>query len=555
MPLRYFVVCCSLLIASTSSAVNPTLEGYADWETFAARVAKLDDSDLVTVESLGTTTGKRKILAITISRGDAAKRPAIAIIGNAHAPQLVGSELALRIAEVIVAKADEEQTKSLLDQVALYIIARPDPDATEKAFASPIREITGNARVTDDDRDSRFGEDPPEDLNGDGWITQMRVSDVGGRWMPHPDDARLLIEADAKKNERGQYHVYTEGIDNDHDEAWNEDGGDGVAFDRNWPHRYPAFQTASGANAVSEFETRAVADFLFDRANVFAVLSYSLEDNLFHPWKPDGGKDKQRIRTTINSADAPYHDFLASKYRDLHGGKDAPDEPTPPGSFAEWSYYQYGRWSFVARPWWVPKVAPPMPKEGEKKPSDEKRGSDELNVLRWLEQEKLDGFVAWQKVEHPDFPGKLVEVGGFKPFYQLNPPIALVEPLVEKNLKFLADIAGARPQIALADAKVESLGARLFRVTTKVVDRGYLPTLSEQGETTGIHQRLQAQLIVPAKTEFLKGSPRVKLGRLDSSGAHETTWLVRFADGVPPAASIRAWSPECGEVETKLELK
>ena len=39
----------------------------------------------------------------------------------------------------------------------------------------PFREPAGNARKTDDDRDFEFGEDPPEDLNGDGWITQMRI--------------------------------------------------------------------------------------------------------------------------------------------------------------------------------------------------------------------------------------------------------------------------------------------------------------------------------------------------------------------------------------------
>ena len=57
--------------------------------------------------------------------------------------------------------------------------------------------------------------------------------------------------------------------------------------------------TKPGPNAVSELETRAVADFLYDRANVFAVLCFALQDNLFHPWKADPGKDKQKVRTTI----------------------------------------------------------------------------------------------------------------------------------------------------------------------------------------------------------------------------------------------------------------
>ncbi len=32
-----------------------------------------------------------------------------------------------------------------------------------------------------------------EDIDGDGRILQMRIADPHGGWMPHPDDARLLI--------------------------------------------------------------------------------------------------------------------------------------------------------------------------------------------------------------------------------------------------------------------------------------------------------------------------------------------------------------------------
>lgn len=526
---------------------NPALEGYANYGRLTERVQKLDESDLIAVASLGKTSGGREIYLLTLSRGEAAKKPALAIVGGVDSIQVSGSELALRLAEKLVQDQGDEAVKKLLDEVTLYIIPRPDPDAVEKAFNAPYREAAGNLRKTDDDRDGNAGEDPPDDLNGDNLITVMRVADEAGSWMPHPVDPRVLIEADPKKNERGQFRIYAEGRDDDRDEQFNEDGGDGVVFNRNWPQRFQQFQPGTGPNAVSETESRAVADFLYDHTNVFAVFCFTGEDNLFHPWKPDAGKDKQKIRTTVLSADAPYLDFLAGKYRELHGGKDAPESSWSGGNFPEWAYFEYGRWAFSARGWWLPKAAD---KEGDKK-TDDKRGSDDLNALRWFAQENIAGFVEWQKVEHPDFPGKSVEVGGFKPFYRKNPPIKELEQLVGKHVSFLALLAEQRSRVKLKESRVESLGANVFRVTAKVATTGYLPTLPEMGETTGIHQRLQIQLSTPEKTAYLKGSPRVKLNRIEPGAEREVVWLIRLP-GEKGEGKLRAWSPEVGEAEVSV---
>lgn len=547
---RLLTLLAVLLLHPAGAAANPALEGYANYAALAERVKRLDESDAVAVRSLGKTSGGREILLLTIGRGDAAKKPAIAIVGGVDASQVLGSELALRLAEKLVADQENEGVKKLLDELTIYLIPRPDPEAVEKAFAAPYREIAGNLRKTDDDRDGKLGEDPPDDLNGDGWITQMRVADESARWMPHPADPRVLIEADPKKNERGQFHVYVEGRDDDHDEQFNEDGGDGVAFNRNWPHRFEHFKPGTGHDAVSETESRAIADFLYDHSNVFAVLCFASDDNLFHPWKPDGNRDRAKIRTTVLSADAPYLDFLAGKYRDLHGGKDAPESPWPAGTFSEWSYFQYGRWTYSARGWWLPKVAE---KEGEKK-SDEPRGAADLNALRWFAQENLPGFVDWQQVEHPDFPGQTVEVGGFKPFYRQNPPAKVIDELTGKHVSFLSLLASERSRVKINESKVEPLGGGVFRVTAKVATSGYLPTMSEMGETTGVHQRLQAQLVTPEKTTYLKGPPRVKLGRIEPGAQREVVWLVRLPGG-KGEGKLRAWSPEVGEAEVKISFE
>lgn len=545
-----------LTVAANAAHANPALEGYANYEALAKQVAELDKSDLVAVVSLGKTLGGREIHLLTIGAGKPEDKPAILIVGSVEAAHLAGSELAMRMAKQLVERAADEKVKKLLDRCTIYIIPSPSPDAAQKCFAKPFREPAGNAQKTDDDRDFESGEDPPDDLNGDGWITMLRVADDSGEFFPHPDDPRVLIKADAKQNERGRYRLYTEGKDNDGDGAFNEDAGDGVSFNRNFTFKYPYFERNSGASAVSEIETRAVAEFCYGHPNIALVFTFTPEDNLWHTWKPDGQAEQQRIKTRIVGADAPYQEFVAANYRNVHGGKDAPGPPEGHGSLSEWSYYHYGRWSLAARGWWIPQVPAKAPAEGEKKPSDEKRGADDLNRLRWLAQQGIDGFVDWKAVEHPDFPGKVVEVGGFKPFYALNPPAKELDGLAGKHVDFLTGLPEFLPRIEIKETKIESLGGGLFRVTTKATNQGYLPTMTEMGRVNNAMHPLQISLELPKGTEFLRGSPRSRLGRLEGSGASsETVWLVRLPEAAPVMSKFKVWAPAIGTHETQAEFK
>ncbi len=544
------ILCLTLLAVPPAAQANPALQGYAGDVEFTAQVRALDQSELVDVRPLGKSVGGRDVWLLTVGTEGPDGKPAIAIIGSVHGPHLAGAELALRIAQRLARFAEtDEATKKLLATHTFYVIPRPSPDASQKCFVQPFRERAGNDRPTDDDRDFQTGEDPPDDLNGDGWITMMRIEDATGEWLPHPDEPRVLIQADRKKNDRGQYRLLSEGKDDDHDQAWNEDSGDGVSLNRNFTFRYEPFTQASGASAVSEPEHRAVADFLHDRSNIAAVFCFSPEDNLFHPWKPNPQAEGARIKTTVLAADAPHLDFLAGEYRRIHGGSDPPAAPDGRGSFSQWAYFHYGRWSLTARGWWIPKVM-------LEKPTDEKRGVDELKALRWLAQEKIDGFVDWTPIEHPDFPGKKVEVGGFKPFYALNPPAKELDGLAEKHVRFVTDLAGRLPKLAIADAKAESLGGGVVRVSATIVNQGYLPTMPDMGRVNGEAYPLWAELTLPKDTVLLQGHARTRLPRLDGAGGKtEPTWLVRFPGEIPKAIELKAFAPAVGAVNQTIEVK
>jgi hypothetical protein len=108
----------------------------------------------------------------------------------------------------------------------------------------------------------------------------MRISDPSGEWIEHPDDGRVMIKAKKAEGQQGKYSLYPEGIDILRTERWSEAG---VEFNRNFSFRYPVFTRGSGVHALSENETRAVAQFLFEANNVYAVFSFGPANNLTEP--------------------------------------------------------------------------------------------------------------------------------------------------------------------------------------------------------------------------------------------------------------------------------
>jgi hypothetical protein len=130
--------------------------------------------------------------------------------------------------------------------------------------------------------DDLIDEDSPEDLNKDGYITKMRVKDPEGEWIQDPVDPFLMRKADPKKEEKGVYKLYSEGLDNDGDGKINEDPSGGVELNRNFPHDFEYHKKKAGLYPVSEPETIALVKFLVDKPHISMVLNYSSENTFLN---------------------------------------------------------------------------------------------------------------------------------------------------------------------------------------------------------------------------------------------------------------------------------
>ena len=524
-------------------------QDYSNYAQISQRINSLSKSfpTLVKVKALNKTFGGKDIWMLTIGSGQTEKKPAIAIVGGVEGSHLLGTELALGFAEKLLNGSSQDSIKALLAKNTFYIFPNMSPDATEQYFSQTRYARSANARPTDDDRDGKINEDPFEDLNKDGKISWIRVEDATGKYRSNPEDARSMILTDPSKGESGKYILFSEGIDNDKDGNFNEDGEGGVYFNKNMSYAYPNFVPGSGEHMVSENENRALLDNLFEMFNIHSVITFGPYNNLSAPVTFNAPSVAKRVISGYYEADAKTNAQVSELYNKITGFKDAPKSSPSGGDFAQWAYYHYGRNSFSTPGWWVPKaIADTAKKEKNLKIED-----PVSNYLRWATSEKIEvGFTEWQKIEHPDFPGKNVELGGIDPFVLINPPFKLVEGLVKKHHDFILELSKKTASIDLINIKKEKLDDGLTRVTATIINNGYLSTQTKIGERSYWVKKISVKLITSANQNIISGRKNQLIDAIEGKGNVTLTWLIKGTGKL----SIDAGSPTSGSQSVELAL-
>jgi hypothetical protein len=535
----------------------PVMGQYHDHAAISRKAAELARQypDLCSAKSLVKTAGGKEVWLITIGTGAKDSKPGVAIVGGLDGKYILGRELAIGIAENILSSSTENNIRELLAKITFYIFPDVSPDASDQFFSGLKYERNLNSRTTDDDRDFLFDEDPCEDLNKDGLITLIRIKDPAGNFVESDEDKRVMITADISKGQTGNYFVYSEGIDNDKDGRFNEDGAGGINFNHNLTYNYEEFGPNSGLYPVSEPETRAVVDFLYDRFNIFMVFAFGPQDNLGQPLKaserPGSGQGQvqnqpavqgmmrreSRKITSVQKTDELINKLVSDKYHEITGLKGTPPSGSDPGNFMEWAYFHYGRYSFSSPGWWL---------------SADKGKSIEASFLKFAEKAGLkDAFIPWTPVTHPDFPGKTVEAGGIKPFSIINPPPDTLGNLISSHFKFITAVSAMHPELEFLDVKTEDEGESVFRLTIKVHNKGILATNTEAGDPN-IWTRIMRLVIEPAAGQtVLSGSKVQTIQRLEGDESAEFSWLISGKGKV----AISAGAANVGQVTTSVELK
>ncbi len=512
---------CLLLLAGSASA-----QDYSNYAEQNNRIQALVKAwpQLVSVRSLAKTNGGKDIWLLTIGTGKTESKPAIAVVGGTEGQHLLGTELAIGFAENLLKSSGTDSIKNLLAKTTFYVFPNMSPDAMEQYFAKLKYERTGNATETDDDRDGKLNEDGFDDLDGNGKITMMRIESPAGDYKLHPDDPRILIKADPSKGEKGKYILLTEGIDNDKDGLLNEDGEGGIVFNKNFTYKHTPFAPGSGDFPVSEKETRALLDFLFDAFNVYAVVSFGTNNNLSAPIAYNAAAAQQRILSGYLEPDAKVSSMVSDMYNKVTGTKDAPKASPAGGDILSWGYFHYARYSFSTPGWWVPKSKPDTAKK-EKAFTVEDASA---NYLRWSAQQGITGtFTAWKEVQHPDYPNQKVEVGGIDPYVLLNPPYKMVGDITKKHTDFLVKLADQQAEIDVINLKTEKLGGGITRVSFDLINKGAFSTHTKLGERSYFLKKLKVAVNTTDKQEVVGGRRVTLLGSLEGAATQSFSWLIK----------------------------
>ena len=582
-PLRFLLILISIItivVAVTDAAQ------YYDNKSLSRHLASLAEQnpDLVRVSSIAQSTGKRRVWLVEVGKGaeqDRKTRPAMLVVAGAEGNDLAGCSIAVSWIEHLIEQYESNaKIAKLLKSTTLYVVPCLNPGAAEHFFAEPKLETSSSDKPVDDDHDGLIDEDGPEDLNGDGLITSMRIEDPEGKYILDPADNRLLIKADHLKGQAGAWRYLSEGIDNDHDEMWNEDDTGGVNFNRNFPYNFKFFAPDAGVHQVSEAETHALADFVIEHPNIGIVLTYGTADNLLKT-PPGAPSVRRKPMTAIDKDDVGYYRAMGELYRKALGLSKELESVSCPGTFSDWMYFHRGRLSLAAKPW-SPAIAvelsgaekkkkkttqaedekedatdPALKKENKNTEADSKADADKRNEkerreLKWFDKYAPQAFVKWQAIEHPDFPNQRVEVGGYCPFALTNPPADMIEQIAAKHTDFLTTIAQRLPRIGIRNIESRHLGQSVYEVKIQAENTGFLPTSMAHGQTT--REVYPTRLIIELDDEFfLSGTRITNLPVIRGSGGMaQTRYIIRTSNR--KKIDFKVISMLAGRVSGTIEL-
>ena len=493
---------------------------------------------LATLESIAQSWQGRDVWCMTLTNqatGPDTGKPAFYIDAHIHAEEVATSHTALyTIWYVLTNYGSDPLVTWLLDNLALYVLPRVNPDGAEISLMT-AHHWCGNGRYRPGEEQTRGL--CQHDINGDGLIVQMRIEDPAGEWKVSPDDPRLMVQRDPGDVGQGPYYrLYREGEIRG---AW-----DGVTIEiekprdgnlnRNYPAGWrPEFrQYGAGDYPLSEPEALATARFILDHPNITGMQCYHthggvhLRPSLVAPDSTLPRFDIDLYDTIGQMGTALTGYPVISVYEEFTPN---PDQPRV-GSFMQWSYDEFGIITFSTEPW-NPELAAGFA-EPAKYQVRARSTEDEIKLLEYNDQHLGGrGFIPWTPFDHPQLGP--VEIGGWTHMYTFrNPPPASLASSDEAR-QFLADTihtnclftlkhAACAPLVRIENVAVAVLGPDLFKVSAVVANHGYLPThLSQRALAHGTAKGVEVSL---EGAEVLMGAPTQDIGHLAGRDERKAPW-------------------------------
>jgi hypothetical protein len=518
----------------------------------------------------------RPIYQMTITNKKTGKdidKPAAYFEGGRHSGEITSSESILWLTQYLLESYGKDaEITALIDTKAIYLRPQNNPDGSNMYLFTEHRNRS-TVRPNDTDRDGLLDEDPEEDLDGDGIIYQLRKKAVTPQ---EKEKANFIIDPKDPKGRlmqrtfpgKGDYLVYTEGIDNDGDGSYNEDGIGGLDLHRNYPENWRPnpggdltgrgyTQFGAGEYPLSEIETRSTALWVLSHPNISVVNSMDTRVPM-HLRPPSTSKSEERMypqdlaiykemdQLGLSFTAYPWAGDVYETYATRYKVNELTGDPLKPeplfGHGPDFGYFYYGSIWYGDELW----------NNGAMKDYDKDGIYDDYDGLMWDDEANgSKGFKAWTPMNHPVLGA--VEIGGFHPkFFGQNGPTWQLENWAKKQALFNLAMAKRLPQITINDLKVKKLTGGEFEITLEWTNSGKLPVALEQAKLVKIVQEDRVSL--DFDKELTKGYENAKVKVTIPSLYDKTIYAGYTGVGEKKTATFKVKVEGSESVKGKIKL-
>lgn len=553
---------------------------YYDNDQLEAALAELADAHprLVERASLGRSHEGREIALLILTNRDTGphrEKPALWVDGNIHATELTACMAALYLAQHLLARYGQDaQATRILDEQAVYIVPRLNPDGAAAVFAAEPRFLRSGTRPYpyEDKREGLHA----EDVDGDGRILQMRLPDPAGDWKVSDRDPRLMVKRQPDEEGGSYYRLLPEGRIEHFDGHLIKLAPPlaGLDFNRNFPHawRPEGEQRGAGDYPGSEPEIQAVLRFMAEQPNIFGAITFHTYSRAI--LRPSSSKPDDEMDTH----DLWVYQAIGERGTELTGYPNVsvyhhfryhPKEVIT-GVFDDWLYAHKGIFAFTVELWDLATAAGIAGKNDEKRFIEWFRKhplEDDHRILDFVLAQAPEALVPWRSFEHPEL-GPL-EIGGWDSLYSWrNPPPALLEAEIAPQAAFVLSFASLAPRLAWREVAVEAVGSETWHLTAVVENLGFLGThVSKQAKTAQAVRPARIELALPEGAMLLSGKLSEELGHLEgrsnklsvayygsspTDNRAKAEWLIRAPVGA--TIELTAIAERAGTIRRSVSL-
>jgi hypothetical protein len=528
--------------------------------------------ELTRLDEVGKSEEGRTIWALTINNpktGEPLTKPGVYADGNIHGNEIQAGEVCLYLANRLLTNYGKlKDITEVVDRNAFYIIPVVNVDGRVHFFEDANTPSTNRGlRIpVDDDRDGLFDEDGPDDLDGDGNISTMRIRDTLGRLKTDPEDKRLMIPV--KPGEKGEWtRLGQEGTDNDGDGQVNEDGEGYVDGNRNWAFNWnpPYAQNGSGNYPFEGTGIKAIAEWMLARPNIIMVFAFHNNGGMYlrgPSFKAEG---------ELPMGDITVYDYLGKNiekivpgYKYLISWKDL--YPTY-GDFTDFTDNLIGSYSFTGELFQNETEifdSTKIRREEERSIFGESSETDRQRLLFNDRVTQGELYKEWKPYKHPLYGD--IEIGGWVKMSSRLPHPFMLQDLVHRNASAVIFAAQYTPDIKMDVFEVRKIENDLWRIRVRLVNTGAMPSITYKTVKNKLYpldmlhvQGLNAKVVSGGKIndiylnliDYKEYKPELQFCQVPGLGKVEYQFLVNGKGSV----DIKYESRKAGVITQSIPLK